>query len=75
MISPAAVKALRAVLPADVMLLPVGGITPVGMAAYRGAGANGFGIGSALYKPGMDAQAVAASAQAFADAWTGTMRA
>jgi 2-dehydro-3-deoxyphosphogalactonate aldolase len=75
MIPPAAVKALRAVLPAEVMLLPVGGITPVGMAAYRTAGANGFGIGSALYKPGMDAQAVAASAQAFADAWTGTMRA
>jgi 2-dehydro-3-deoxyphosphogalactonate aldolase len=75
MIQPAAVKALRAVLPAEVMLLPVGGITPVGMAAYRTAGANGFGIGSALYKPGMDAQAVAASAQAFADAWTGTMRA
>jgi 2-dehydro-3-deoxyphosphogalactonate aldolase len=75
MIPPAAVKALRAVLPAEVMLLPVGGITAVGMAAYRGAGANGFGIGSAVYKPGMDAQAVAASAQAFADAWTGTMRA
>jgi 2-dehydro-3-deoxyphosphogalactonate aldolase len=75
MVPPAAVKALRAVLPAEVMLMPVGGITPVGMAAYRAAGANGFGIGSALYKPGMDAQATAASAQAFADAWTGTMRA
>jgi 2-dehydro-3-deoxyphosphogalactonate aldolase len=45
------------------------------MAVYRAAGANGFGIGSSLYKPGMDVQAVAASAQAFADAWTGTMRA
>lgn len=74
-IPPAAVKALRAVLPPEVLLFPVGGITPAGMAAYRAAGAGGFGIGSALYKPGMDAQAVAASARAFADAWAGTMRA
>jgi 2-dehydro-3-deoxyphosphogalactonate aldolase len=75
MIPPAAVKALRAVLPAEVKLMPVGGIAPHTMAAYRDAGADGFGIGSALYKPGMDAQAVAAAARAFADAWTGTMRA
>jgi 2-dehydro-3-deoxyphosphogalactonate aldolase len=75
MIPPAAVKAMRAVLPADVLLLPVGGIAPATMAGYRAAGANGFGIGSALYRPGMDAQAVATSARAFAHAWAGTMRA
>jgi 2-dehydro-3-deoxyphosphogalactonate aldolase len=75
MIPPAAVKAMRAVLPPEVLLLPVGGITPLGMAAYRAAGANGFGIGSALYSPGKEAAAVAASARAFADAWAGTMRA
>lgn len=75
MIAPAAVKAMRAVLPAQVQVLPVGGITPAGMAAYRAAGADGFGIGSAVYKPGMDAVAVAAAARAFADAWAGTMRA
>ncbi len=75
MIPPAAVKAMRAVLAPAVLLLPVGGITPTGMAAYRSAGANGFGIGSALYQPGRDLQAIAASAQAFADAWAGTMRA
>jgi 2-dehydro-3-deoxyphosphogalactonate aldolase len=75
LIPPAGVKALRAVLPADVLLMPVGGIAPSTMAGYRAAGANGFGIGSALYKPGMRPQEVAASAQAFADAWTGTMRA
>ncbi|MEJ5990405.1 2-dehydro-3-deoxy-6-phosphogalactonate aldolase [Ramlibacter sp. PS3R-8] len=74
-IPPAAVKAMRAVLPAAVQLLPVGGIGPDSMARYRAAGADGFGIGSALYKPGMDAAAVAASARAFADAWAGTMRA
>lgn len=75
MIPPAAVRALRAVLPPGVLLLPVGGVGPATMAAWRAAGADGFGIGSALYKPGMDAQAVAASARAFADAWAGTMRA
>jgi len=75
MVPPAAVKALRAVLPPAVLLLPVGGITPSTMAGYRSAGASGFGIGSALYQPGRDAQAVAAAAQAFADAWGGTVRA
>lgn len=75
MVPPGAVKALRAVLPAQVALFPVGGITPANMSEYRAAGADGFGIGSALYKPGMDAAAVAASARAFADAWAGTMRA
>jgi 2-dehydro-3-deoxyphosphogalactonate aldolase len=75
MIPPAAVKAMRAVLPPDLLLLPVGGITPAAMEAYRAAGASGFGIGSALYKPGMDSTAVAAAARRFADAWAGTMRA
>jgi 2-dehydro-3-deoxyphosphogalactonate aldolase len=75
MIPPAAVKAMRAVLAPEVALLPVGGIAPGSMAAYRAAGATGFGIGSALYKPGSDAAAVAHSARAFADAWAGTMRA
>ena len=75
MIPPVAVKALRAVLPAEVVLMPVGGIAPHTMAAYRDAGANGFGIGSALYKPGMDARAVAAAARDFASAWSGTIRA
>ncbi len=54
-ISPAALKAMRAVLPRDALLLPVGGITPGNMLAYVQAGANGFGIGSALYAPTMAA--------------------
>jgi 2-dehydro-3-deoxyphosphogalactonate aldolase len=69
MITPIVVKALRAVLNADTVLLPVGGITPDGMAAYRNAGANGFGLGSALYKPGMHAGAVAQNARSFITAW------
>ncbi|MBA2961637.1 MULTISPECIES: 2-dehydro-3-deoxy-6-phosphogalactonate aldolase [Ramlibacter] len=75
LVVPAAVKAMRAVLPADALLLPVGGITPANMAAYRSAGANGFGIGSALYKPGMSVEEVARQARAFVDAAAGTVRA
>jgi 2-dehydro-3-deoxyphosphogalactonate aldolase len=75
MIPPAAVKALRAVLAPEVLLLPVGGISPVTMAGYRAAGASGFGIGSALYQPGRPAAEVAHAAQVFADAWMGTLRA
>ena len=66
---PAGLRAMRAVLPAGTRLLPVGGITPDNMAAYRAAGAAGFGIGSALYKPGMGVAQVAVQARRFADAW------
>ncbi|MES2783844.1 MAG: 2-dehydro-3-deoxy-6-phosphogalactonate aldolase [Pseudomonadota bacterium] len=75
MISPAAVKALRAVLPPPVRLFPVGGIHTANMRSYREAGASGFGIGSALYKPGRAAEEVRRAALDFADAWAGTMRA
>ena len=68
-VTPAVLKALRAVLPAATALLPVGGITPDNMAAYRAAGASGFGIGSALYKPGMTVAEVALQARRFAAAW------
>jgi len=75
MIPPSAVKAVRAVLAPEVLLFPVGGIAPISMGPYRAAGANGFGIGSALYQPGRDLPSIAAAARAFADAWTGTIRA
>ena len=70
-ISPAMLKAWRAVFDAGTLFLPVGSITCANMAAYRAAGANGFGIGSALYKPGLDAGAVRANALAFAAAYRG----
>ena len=66
---------MRAVLPAATILLPVGGIHPGNLAAYRAAGADGFGIGSALYRPGMAAQEVAAKAREFVAAATGTITA
>jgi 2-dehydro-3-deoxyphosphogalactonate aldolase len=75
MIPPAAVKALRAVLPPGSLLLPVGGISPGNMASYRAAGASGFGVGSALYRPGRSADEVRHSAHDFLAAWAGTMRA
>lgn len=65
MATPAVVKALLAVLPAKTILMPVGGITAANMQAYTNAGASGFGIGSALYKPGMPASDVAAQAAVF----------
>ena len=69
MITPSIVKALRAVLPATARLLPVGGITPTSMASYLDAGANGFGLGSALYRSGLDAAGVTANARGFVSAW------
>jgi len=65
MLPPPVVKAWTAVLPDGVRLLPVGGITPQRMASYLAAGAGGFGLGSALYKPGMGPADVASSAQEF----------
>ena len=75
MITPQVLKALRAVLPADALVLPVGSISPLNMPAFRDAGANGFGLGSALFKPGMTPAQVAESAAEFKAAWAGTMRA
>jgi 2-dehydro-3-deoxyphosphogalactonate aldolase len=69
LLSPAALKAMRAVLPANVALFPVGGIKPEGMQAYRAAGAAGFGLGSALYAPGMSVETVSGRALAFVTAW------
>ena len=69
MVSPATVKAMRAVLPQSAALMPVGGITPDNMAVYRAAGATGFGLGSALYAPGRSVQAVQDQAAAFVRAY------
>jgi 2-dehydro-3-deoxyphosphogalactonate aldolase len=62
MATPAVVKAMRAVLPVQLPLIPVGGIDSGNMAAYWQAGANGFGLGSALYRPGDPADRVAQNA-------------
>jgi 2-dehydro-3-deoxyphosphogalactonate aldolase len=69
LITPQVLKAMLAVLPKGVATLPVGGITPETMRPYLDAGAKGFGLGSALYKPGMSATEVDANAARFAAAW------
>jgi 2-dehydro-3-deoxyphosphogalactonate aldolase len=63
--TPAVLKAIRAVLPAGVRVLPVGGITPASMGPWLDAGAAGFGIGSALYAPGVAPDEVARRARTF----------
>ena len=65
---PPALKAWRAVLPSDTLVFPVGGIRPDTLAAYWAAGANGFGTGSNLYRPGATAADVRVAAAAFAAA-------
>lgn len=69
MIPPAVVKALRAVVPREVPVFPVGGVAPDTMGPYLAAGASGFGLGSALYRPGMPLAELAAKAAAFVSAW------
>ena len=68
-LGPAVTKAWRAVIPAVVPLLPVGGVKPDNMGPQLAAGASGFGLGSALYKPGQDAAATRANALAFIEGW------
>lgn len=67
--SPGVLKAQLAVLPRDVPKLVVGGITPTNMGPWHAAGAHGYGLGSALFKPGLDAAAVGANARAFVEGW------
>ena len=69
MSSPAVLKALLAVLPTGTLMVPVGGITPHALRPWRDAGARGFGIGSALYKPGKSADAVRQDAALFVAAY------
>lgn len=65
--SPAVLRALRAVLPQGTMVLPVGGMDATTIPAWRAAGAAGFGIGSALYRPGDTVADVEAKAAALLD--------
>eukprot|EP01065_Artemidia_motanka_P001979 TRINITY_DN1090_c12_g1_i1.p1 TRINITY_DN1090_c12_g1~~TRINITY_DN1090_c12_g1_i1.p1 ORF type:complete len:244 (+),score=74.87 TRINITY_DN1090_c12_g1_i1:99-734(+) len=60
----AGVKALRAVLPPGTVVLAVGGVTPDNIPAWRRAGADGYGVGSSLFKPGMDAGTIQRKAAA-----------
>lgn len=61
--APAVLRAQRAVIPAEVPILVVGGIDADNLAVWHAAGANGFGIGSSLYKPGIATPALAEKAR------------
>ncbi|MFT4011948.1 MAG: 2-dehydro-3-deoxy-6-phosphogalactonate aldolase [Paracoccus sp. (in: a-proteobacteria)] len=67
---PVLLKALRAVLPPDIPVYAVGGVGPSNFAEWFAAGAQGFGIGGALYKPGDSAEAVGARAREMVAALT-----
>ena len=68
-VSPAALRALKEVLPPNVPVIPVGGVTKEKMTDYRKAGAAGFGIGSAIYRRGSEAESVLKNAIAFVEAF------
>jgi 2-dehydro-3-deoxyphosphogalactonate aldolase len=66
--SPAVVKGQRAVLPKDVPYLVVGGVTPANVAGWMEGGADGFGLGSGVYKPGQSPEEVHRQALAYVEA-------
>ena len=65
----AGLTGLTTVLPAGLPLWPVGSIVPDNMAAWRRAGATGFGLGGGLFKPDLGVADIAARARAYVDAW------
>jgi 2-dehydro-3-deoxyphosphogalactonate aldolase len=70
----AGLQALCTVLPQGLPLWPVGGITAASIAAWRRAGATGFGLGGALFKPESTAIDIASRAREFIDAWHASAR-
>lgn len=66
---PRGLKAVRAVLPFATRVYPVGGVDPDSMGQWLAAGASGFGIGSAVFKPGQSPEEVGRNAAAFVSAW------
>ncbi|MBP9183598.1 MAG: 2-dehydro-3-deoxy-6-phosphogalactonate aldolase [Fuscovulum sp.] len=69
LIGPEGLKAMRAVLPRSCPVYAVGGAGPANFAAWIAAGADGFGIGTALYTPGLTAAEVATRARGIVAAW------
>ncbi len=72
-LGPAMLKAMRAVLPKDTIVIPVGGVGVSQIPGWLDAGAQGFGLGSSLYKPGDSPEAVKAKAKALVEAVSHTL--
>lgn len=68
LIGPEGLKAIRAVLPKGTQVYAVGGAGPQNFAEWAKAGATGFGIGTALYTPGLSVAEVSARAEAIVSA-------
>jgi 2-dehydro-3-deoxyphosphogalactonate aldolase len=68
-ITPSAVRALAAVMPPGTRLVIVGGVSPETLPAYAATPVAGYGIGSALFKPGLAAAEVGERARSFVAAW------
>jgi 2-dehydro-3-deoxyphosphogalactonate aldolase len=66
--SPKVMKSMRAVLPKDVPFLVVGGVTPESVPGWMDAGADGFGLGGGLYKPGQSPQETLQKARSYVEA-------
>ena len=69
MTGPKGLKAMRAILPLGTQVYAVGGATPDNFSKWIEASADGFGLGSAIYKPGDNLETVAAKAQAIVTAF------
>jgi 2-dehydro-3-deoxyphosphogalactonate aldolase len=69
----AGLTGLTTVLPRELPLWPVGSIAPDNIAAWRRAGATGFGLGGGLFKPEMTTLEIATRARAYVDAWNAGM--
>ncbi|WP_392561986.1 2-dehydro-3-deoxy-6-phosphogalactonate aldolase [Orbus sturtevantii] len=66
---PSYIKALKAVLPKDIPVFAVGGITPDNLHDYINAGCIGAGLGSDLYQAGQTTEITKLKAQAFIKAY------
>jgi 2-dehydro-3-deoxyphosphogalactonate aldolase len=57
-IGPSGINAIRTILPKDLVIAAVGGVSDKNFADYTNAGILAFGLGTSLYKPGMTAAEV-----------------
>lgn len=69
LIGPAGMRAMRAVLPSTTQCYAVGGSNPDTLVDWLAAGANGFGVGSALFQPSYSSQQIAQRAKAMVESY------